>query len=131
MKQKRGQQKSAADIWAHRDDPGEWSDKAVAIEVKPSRMELVSFRIPSDELDELQSSAAAAGESLSHFVRMAVALRLGRSNFVDNVEVTTGVQGAIIQGLPWVTAPRTWGDSRRRLAFPESESRELVPAGAR
>ncbi len=109
MKEPRKRRKLAEDIWAHRDDPGEWSEEPEIIEVKPGRMELVSFRIPSDELDVLQEAAAQTGESLSEFVRTAVAIRLGRSGAANSAEVmTSGIQQITIQGPMNITLRRDW-----------------------
>lgn len=65
-----------ADLQAHRDAPGEWSDQATNIRVKPRRDAIVSFRMPSEEFLALQEGAQRAGESLSEFLRKAVVARL-------------------------------------------------------
>ena len=66
----------ADDLYEHRNDPDEWDDQPVEIEVRPARSEVVSFRLPSDELDRVAEAAQAAGESLSQFVRGALSARL-------------------------------------------------------
>jgi len=119
MKAKKGQRNLAKELWAHRDDPGEWGEEPVRIEVRPSRMELVSFRLPSSELDVLQEAASQSGESLSEFVRAAVSLRLGRSGAVNNVEITTGLRLVTTQGPTTVTARRTWNSTPLRKNLPD------------
>ena len=74
------------EIWAHRDDPEEWSEEAEDIRVQPSRSSVVSFRLPREELTEIEQVRAQTGESLSEFIRGALALRL-RGNLVGS---TTG-----------------------------------------
>ncbi|HEY7349672.1 MAG TPA: hypothetical protein VH599_15255 [Ktedonobacterales bacterium] len=64
------------ELYEHQDDPDEWSEEAVPIEVRPGRTSVVSFRLPTKELDALEEAASAARESISEYVRKAVALRL-------------------------------------------------------
>ena len=69
-------EQAADDLYDHRNEPGEWDDQPVDIEVRPTGSEVVSFRLPSDELDRVVEAAKAAGESLSQFVRGALRARL-------------------------------------------------------
>ena len=62
----------AEELYRHRNDPGEWSEAAEPIEVRPVRSESVSFRLPSAELDALESAAQAARLSLSAYIREAL-----------------------------------------------------------
>ena len=64
------------EIWAHRDDPEEWSEESEDIEVRPSRSSVVSFRLPREELAEIEQARAESGETLSEYIRGALALRL-------------------------------------------------------
>lgn len=66
----------ARKLEATRNDPGEWSDEAVEVTVRPQRSQVVSFRLPSEELDRLTRAIEASGESLSEFVRNAIEMRL-------------------------------------------------------
>lgn len=66
-------------LYDHRHDEGEWSDVPVAIEVRPLRSEVVSFRLPTEEMTELETAARTGGESISSFVRKAITERLRRS----------------------------------------------------
>ena len=56
--------------------PTNGDDEPVEIDVRPSGSEVVSFRIPTDELDRVTEAARVAGESLSQFVRGALSARL-------------------------------------------------------
>jgi Ribbon-helix-helix protein, copG family len=86
--------KEAADLYEHRNDDGEWSDEVEEIEVRPRRTEVVSFRLPSEELDRLESVAEAAGESLSQFVRNAIQMRLdGRIGDAQRIPVVGFMNG--------------------------------------
>ena len=81
---------TADELWEHRNDPDEWSEEAEEIETRPSGSAVVSFRIPWDELEELDEAATENGESLSEFIRQAVRLRLGGRSKVPVVAVTFG-----------------------------------------
>ncbi len=84
------------EIWKHRDDPEEWGEEAEDIQVRPSRSSVVSFRLPREELAEIEQARAQTGESLSEFIRGALALRL-RGNLVGS---STGlIQGDM--GIPF------------------------------
>ena len=83
------------EIWAHRDDPEEWGEEAEDIQVRPSRSSVVSFRLPREELAEIEQARAHTGESLSEFIRGALALRL-----YGSVGSSTGlIQGNL--GIPF------------------------------
>ncbi len=81
------------ELHEHQDDPNEWSEEAVPIEVRPGRTSVVSFRLPTRELDALEEAAAAAGESISEYVRKAVVLRLRDAALNGaNAVISTGTQ---------------------------------------
>lgn len=65
----------AKELWEHRDDPDEWEEEAEEIEVKPRRSSVVSFRLESEELDEVERAAASSGETLSEYIRNALRIR--------------------------------------------------------
>jgi hypothetical protein len=66
----------AEDAFAHRHDPGEWAEEPADITVKPSGSEVVSVRVPSALFDHLEQAASEAGQTISQFVRDAIAFRL-------------------------------------------------------
>lgn len=66
----------ARELYESRNDPEEWSEEAEEIEVKPRRSSVLSFRLPPEELNALEEAMAQTGESLSEYVRGALALRL-------------------------------------------------------
>lgn len=83
-KQSQPDQELAAELYEHRNDEGEWGEEAVSIKAKPSRTEVVSVRIPSSDLDLIEDLAEQSGESISDFIRGAIALRL-RGQVMDPV----------------------------------------------
>lgn len=66
----------ADDLYENRYDPDEWDEQPIQIEVRPTGSEVVSFRLPADELDRIVEAAEKSGESLSEFVRGALRDRL-------------------------------------------------------
>lgn len=77
MKKTANQHEQAQDLHEHRHDPGEWSERAVSIEVRPAQTTVVSCRMPIDEFEALAVAARAARESVSEYVRKAVVQRRG------------------------------------------------------
>lgn len=80
-------EQGADDLFDHRNDPDEWDDEPAEIDVRPTGSEVVSFRLPSDELDRVMEAARAIGESLSQFVREALNDRL------ESLEETLDILG--------------------------------------
>ncbi|MEJ7843825.1 MAG: ribbon-helix-helix protein, CopG family [Rubrobacter sp.] len=77
--------KLAEELYEHRNDPGEWGEEAEEIEVKPRRSSVLSFRLPPEEIDALEQDMARTGETLSEYIRNALALRLHRGNFAESM----------------------------------------------
>jgi hypothetical protein len=75
-KQPQTEEELATELLQHRSDEGEWGEEAVSIKRRPSRTEVVSVRIPSSDLDLIEELAEQVGESISDFIRGAIALRL-------------------------------------------------------
>jgi hypothetical protein len=102
---------SIAELHNHRDDDGEWEDEAEKIEVRPTRTEVVSFRLPSEELDQVQDIAAKAGESLSEFIRKALALRLYGTPIGPSFEFSSGAHRLTVRSHILSTGPKDAPDS--------------------
>lgn len=98
-------EQGADELFDHRNDPDEWDDEPVEIDVRPTGSEVVSFRLPSDELDRVMEAAQAAGESLSQFVRGALSVRLEPPGQALARTVTSGPlarhvsSGSIVPGV--------------------------------
>lgn len=78
-------------LHAHKDDPDEWDDAPAEVTVRPSPAEVVSFRIPGDELDRLQEAAAAEGVTLSQFIRDALRDKIEGRPWASLGDVSSGL----------------------------------------
>ena len=78
------------EVWEHRNDPEEWGEEAENIEVRSNPSSVVSFRLPSKEFSLLEQARVQTGESLSEFIRNALAMRLHGRPIESVVEVTYG-----------------------------------------
>ena len=97
----------ARELWEHRKDPNEWEDEAEALEVRPSPSEVVSFRLPTEEFDLLVESAQQEAESLSEYIRKAVAIRMHGTPIGPAVQVSSGGGGQLVVRSHIVTGSRT------------------------
>ena len=78
-------------------DDREWSDHAVEAEVAKEPAEVVSFRLPPEELTSLESAAERVGETLSQYIRGALAIRLHGAVIGPTVEVTSGADRLLVR----------------------------------
>lgn len=98
---------TAEELHRLRKDSSAWEDEPTRITVGERKTEVVSFRLPSEELDQLEEAAAAAGESLSQYVRRALRARMGRSGpSRPGIEVTAGTGSSV-----WVLTPTPGGSA--------------------
>lgn len=95
-------EQAADDLHDHRNDADEWDDQRVEVEVRPAGSEVVSFRLPSDELDRVVEAAQVAGESLSQFVRGALSARLEPTGQALARTVTSGPLARHVNAGPLV-----------------------------
>lgn len=93
----------ADDLYGSRYDPDEWDEQPVQIEVRPTGSEMVSFRLPADELDRVVEAAESTGESLSQFVRGALRDRLEPSGQALARTVTSGPLARYVRTGPLVS----------------------------
>lgn len=118
--------KLAEELYEHRNDPGEWGEEAEQIEVKPRRSSVLSFRLPPEELDALERDMERTGETLSEYIRTALALRLHRGNLAEAMAgmmsgsfgTPTGEEGrrTATVGVPEGSYGRATAPRRERLA---------------
>lgn len=80
----------AAKLQAHRNDPDEWDETPVQAEVRPQRAVVTSVRLPVPEFIAVQKAAKAAGQTVSEFVRSAIAMRLHERVLINAVQIATG-----------------------------------------
>jgi hypothetical protein len=111
--------KEAEEVFKHRDDPGEWEEDAEVIEVRPSGSEVVSFRIPADQLTDLEGAASVAGETLSEYIRYAIAIRMHGRPVGPVVAVTHQGGSVMFVQSHFVTAGRFEGDEPRSNTIPK------------
>ena len=81
---------AARELYEHRNDPDGWSEEEEEIEVKPRRSSVLSFRLPSEEFAALERAMEQTGESLTEFIRNALAIRLHGVPIGPALEVTYG-----------------------------------------
>ena len=110
MSKTRKKQSPEDELFEHRRDAGEWSEEATAITVAKTTTEVVSFRLSTPELDELESAARVAGESLSEFIRKAIAIRIHGEPIGPAVQISFGAQSLYVQSHV-VTGPRNINNS--------------------
>ena len=73
----KGEKALAVEAESTRGNPRDhWEEKPAELRVKPSGSEVVSFRLPTEELNRLEDAAASVGETISQFIRRALETRL-------------------------------------------------------
>lgn len=87
----------AKELFEARDRPGEWSDEPTEVEVKPQATQVLSFRLSLDELEAVQGAARDLSESVSEFIRGALALRIHGVPVGPAVEITSGIGSLTIR----------------------------------
>jgi ribbon-helix-helix CopG family protein len=85
----------AKELHDHRGDPEEWEDTPTRVKVQPARTEVVSFRLPSAQLDVIEGLADQAGQSVSEFVRNAVIAYINGETMEPFVDVQSGASGGL------------------------------------
>jgi len=96
---KESEKELAKQLYETRNDPSEWGPEESDIEVRPKGTEVVSFRLPSEELDKVIEAAKTAGESLSQFIRGSLALRVHGKPIGPAVEISSGHGKLVIRSL--------------------------------
>lgn len=84
----KNQEERARELKARRHEKGQWSEEAAPASVRQPK-EIISFRLPSAEFDALEEAAGRVGESISEFVRKALALRLYGEPIGPAVEISS------------------------------------------
>lgn len=112
MKRKKNIDEVAKELYEHRHDPGEWGEEAIPVEVRPAKTTLISCRLPVELFDEMVEAMTAMDESLSEYVRKAIALRLQSDALnMPGVTISYGTPSASprqhVNWATWTTAPAT------------------------
>lgn len=87
------------EAWEHRDDEDEWSEAPEDVQVTSSPAQVVSFRLPVEELAKMTEEAERAGETISEYIRTALAVRMFGTPVGPSVEVTTGASKLVLRSL--------------------------------
>ncbi len=117
---RKGERALADRLHAQRREPGEWEQ--VDAEPTSQRGVLTSFRLSPAEFVLLQKAAKASKETLSEFIRRAVATRLQGAS--AEMDMTVGVPGAVV--VQPVTAGRTGRTENTRVL--KSKTSETIEA---
>jgi hypothetical protein len=82
----------AVQLHTRRNDPAEWEPTPVRADVSPRRAVVTSVRMPVAEFLALQKAAGAAGQTVSDYVRTAIAMRLRGMIRVSSVHIAVAAQ---------------------------------------
>jgi hypothetical protein len=80
----------AAKLYARRGESADWDETAVDALIAPQRGVVTSLRLPLRDFVEIQRAAKSAGQTVSEFIRGAIALRLRANVLVNALQVATG-----------------------------------------
>jgi hypothetical protein len=88
------------------ENPELWKQEPAQIEARPTRTSVLSLRLPTAEFHLLLKAARSAGESISEYVRKAIALRrqLDESPPTVNISYTYRDMPNKVEPTQW----RTW-----------------------
>ena len=103
----------AEELYARRDEEGEWSDKPEKLAVSRPPSVVYSVRFNRSELEELRVAAKARGMTLSELIRRAVLAHVREAD-VPNASVTQVGKGLILR---W---PKLLGAARTQNLEPET-----------
>jgi predicted nucleic acid-binding protein len=106
----------ADELYAHRHDPDEWEDEAEPIVVRPSRTSVVSVRIPTEDLDAIEQAAAQTHQTISEYIRAAIAAQL-RAIAPPSATFSITYSSTHQQGNIW----RTWNTAESSLGANENQ----------
>jgi len=66
----------ATKLYAHRDRSDDWDETPTEAQVHAQRAIVTSLRLPIEEFRAVQNAAKSAGQTVSEFIRTAIASRL-------------------------------------------------------
>lgn len=75
MKRPRSSEELAKQLEQETDDDALWTQEPTPIERRPHKTSILSLRLPTQEFHALLSAARSSGESVSEYVRQAIAMR--------------------------------------------------------
>lgn len=69
------------------EDADMWQQEPTQVEARPTRTSVLSLRLPTREFHALLRAARAAGESVSEYVRKAIAMRQALEPMASTVNI--------------------------------------------
>ena len=76
MKRPKSTEELAKQLEQDSEDDTLWEQEPVPVERRPNRTSVLSLRLPTTEFHALLKAARGSGESVSEYVRKAIAMRL-------------------------------------------------------
>ncbi len=76
MKRPKSTEELAKQLEQDSEDDTLWEQEPVPVERRPNRTSVLSLRLPTTEFHALLKAARSSGESVSEYVRKAIAMRL-------------------------------------------------------
>ncbi len=100
MKKPKSTEELANQLERESEDNDLWEQESVTIERRPTRTSVLSLRMPTDEFHALLKAARSSGESVSEYVRKAIAMRLNHQPEASVVNISytyAGMPGEVEQ----------------------------------
>lgn len=116
----------ADELYARREQEGEWSDKPEKLAVSRTPSVVYSVRFSRPELEELRAAASAQGMTLSELIRRAVLSHV-REVDVPNASVTQMGRGLILR---WPKLPAAARTHNLELESPVTKEEPVTSAGS-
>ena len=89
-RKRRNEKALAARLYAQRHESAEWEDTPVDADVQSNRAVVTSLRLPVQEFVAMQKAAKSSNQTVSEFIRNAIAMKLRGNVTVNAVQVATG-----------------------------------------
>jgi hypothetical protein len=77
----------AAKLRSRRGESEDWGERPVPADIAPHRGVVMSVRLPVSEFVALQRAAKAAGQTVSDYVRSAIATRLQQAVLINAIDI--------------------------------------------
>jgi hypothetical protein len=122
-KHRPGKEKAlAARLHAGRNEQTEWEETPIEAEIQTQRAVVTSLRLPVNEFTAVQNAAKAAGQTVSDFIRNAIATKLHGGIRIHALQIATGSSEG--QSRVTVLAPTLEGGQTHN---PDPEIEMMVP----
>ena len=115
----------AARLHARRDESGDWDETPIEARVQRQRAVVTSLRLPVGEFVAVQRAAKTAGQTVSEFIRSAIATRLHGGIHVTAMQIAAGSSEGRSQAT--VLAPTLEGGQTHNPGPARMDRIEAVP----